>query len=268
MTQIYQQYGLNSYFQIRGFQIANSLTFSTYTLNIGPGICYDQTGAFSLNLGNYGNVNTNQDADVTTVLLGNTTGVNALDTGTIAANKIYYVYVIADQVNANPTATIISLNGPSTGPLMPNGYNAYRHIGFIPTNGSSQFVQAFWAGNGNERKFMYDTAPATAITAGASTSFASCVLTNLVPPLDNTPVYINSAFTPAAASRVLTLESGLGTASGTSVVITGQVASVVVTSQDWLISSTVSAGIPRINYKVSNADSAVAINVGGFEYFL
>jgi hypothetical protein len=79
------------------------------------------------------------------------------------------------------------------------------------------------------------------------------------------PVYINTAFTPGAASRTLNLKPSSGT--GDAITITGQVTSVVVTTQSFLVAQD-SVNVSKISYKVANAGDAVAINVAGYQFFL
>lgn len=57
-----------------------------------------------------------------------TTGVGGLDTGTIASNKIYYLYGIKNSSGA--AALIASLNAPTTGPT---GYSDWTYIGGVPS---------------------------------------------------------------------------------------------------------------------------------------
>jgi hypothetical protein len=113
---------------------------------------------------------------------------------------------------------------------------------------------------------MYDAPQATAITAGAATSYTAIDLSALVPATTTQrPIYINSAFTPGAASRTLKLQPTGNT--GDSITITGQVTSVVVTTQSYLFAR-VSSSLPKISYVVSNAGDAAAINVAGYEFFI
>jgi hypothetical protein len=112
---------------------------------------------------------------------------------------------------------------------------------------------------------MYDAPQATAVTAGAATSYTAVTLTALVPLFANTPTWIYSAFTPGAASRQLFLQPQAGT--GDAVIITGQVAAVVVSSNSLVLSS-VNSTNQQINYKVSNSGDAAAISVAGYQYFI
>jgi len=161
------------------------------------------------------------------VLAANTTlsissnGVNALDTGTVAASTFYYVFVIGSSLGATPEvnvdtqvstlasgstilngtviaegsvtqptwsvvnnyqpATLLSLS--STAPTLPAGYDMFRRIGAVLTGGGSTILP-FWqdqTANGSNRKMWYD-APISVLTATASATFVAQALTVAVPP--------------------------------------------------------------------------------------
>lgn len=66
-------------------------------------------------------------------------GVNGLDTGTVAPSTQYFIYVIADSTGVNPTRGIFSLSGSA--PLLPSGYNIFALRGYIITDVSSNLEQ-------------------------------------------------------------------------------------------------------------------------------
>lgn len=250
---------------INDIKITNHATTPNTLLNVGSGICRDQSNTYDLNIGNAGNIHPALPADATTVINSAVRGINGIDTGTVAANRVYYVYVISDPVSANTTGAMISLAAPSVGPLMPFGYSAYRHVGFAVTDLASSFLLAYISGNSNDRTFMFDAPQATAVTAGNATSYTDVVLTTLSPAIENTPVWIASALTPSAASQTLKMQPV--NATGDAITITGQVAAVIVTSNSLLMSK-LETGAPKIAYKVSNAGAAAALNVAGFEFYI
>lgn len=200
------------------------------------------------------------------VLTGNmaNVGVNGIDTGAIAASKLYNIYILADSRGFNPAATVISLTNP---PIMPFGYDIYRLIGHLASDASSHLLAGYWHGNYNDRQWIYDAPQATAVTAGAATTYTAVDLTNLVPVVNNLPVMMAFAFTPGAASRTLKLQ-GLNS-TGDAVTITGQVTAVVMSNNVGVYAQTSTAPVkPEINYKVSNAGDAVALNVAGYSVSL
>lgn len=235
---------------IYGLGLSNDATTPDEIVNIAVGQCRD--------------VNDVLDIVVSTALTVDNTlsGLGGLDTGTVAASKVYAVYVVADSSNYLPVGALLSLASSAT-PVMPFGYDSYRKIGYVVTDSSSDFLLFYQYGNGNTRLFNYDAPIATAVTAGNATSYTAVALTAFVPPLENLPVSIAYAFTPGAASRVLNLTPG--NATGNAVTITGQVTSVVISGNAEVMSKVTSA-VPEIDYKVSNSGDAVALNVAGFSF--
>ena len=153
---------------------------------------------------------------------------------------------------------------------MPTGYSIYALIGYAATDASKNWLKGYWtAGNGTSRLFMFDAPQATAITAGASTTYANVDLTKWVPLVNNLPVWLATAFTPGAASRTLKMTPGNGV--GDAVTITGQVTSVIVTSNSLVLAQNVvisTVNSPTVLYKVSNAGDAAAINIAGYQFFI
>lgn len=255
-NQTFLQYGEYPYSYINGLAISNNATTPNTLLDVAAGVTIDSTNTFQM-----------ISQDSMTINAANT-GLNGIDTGTFAASKVYAVFLISDPVTTNPTGCMISLS--YTQPLMPFGYGAFRLIGYVATDASAHFLKGYWTNDSSSsRLFLFDAPQATAITAGNATSYTNVDLTGLVPLINNLPVYIASAFTPGAASRVLNLTPGNGV--GNAVTITGQVTSVVVSTNSLVLAQTVaisSVNSPTIDYKVSNSGDAVAINVAGYQFTL
>jgi hypothetical protein len=192
-------------------------------------------------------------------------GYNGLDTGSLAANKMYSIFAIADSSNKNPSGFILTLQSNST-PLMPYGYDSYRLVGNWPTDGSAHFLLGYYAGVSNGRSFTYDAPQATAVTAGNATTYTAIDLSNLVPiPAAgvNLPVSIAYTFIPNAAGDTLKLQPANGI--GDSFTVTGQVTTVHVDGNISVLAQLKSAK-PEINYKVSSGTDSVAIKVIGFSF--
>lgn len=77
-------------------------------------------------------------------------GAGSLDTGTIAANTWYHVFIIRKDSTGN-CDFLLSLSANS--PTMPTGWTHFRRIGSILTNGSSQITPFLHLGE----TFMWDT---------------------------------------------------------------------------------------------------------------
>ncbi len=244
------QFAQSPWHYANGLKITNDGTTPDEIIDIAVGSIMDSTGVYQI--------------DVDSVLSPDITdsGLNGLDTGTVAASTVYAVHLVADPVTQNAVGAMFSLS--STAPLMPFGYSAFALIGYVVTDGTSDILVGSWtAGNDTQRTFYYDAPIATAVTAGAETSYTAVSLAAFVPAIQDVPVIVNYAFTPAAASRTLKMTPGNGV--GDFVTITGQVASVVV-SDNTVVLSKVTSGVPEIDYKVSNGDSPVAINVAGYVF--
>jgi hypothetical protein len=260
IPQTYKQYGQVPFFYTNGLGISNDATTPNSLLDIAIGTCIDSTETYQMEL-------------LTPCVINSANnGVNGLDTGTIGASKIYAVYLISDPVTTNPTAAMISLNYLSFNSLAPNmpfGYSAYNLIGYVATNSSSHFLPGYWtAGNAGFRTFFYDAPQATAVTAGAATSYTAVNLSSLVPLGSYRNVYIYTSYLPGTAGDTLSMQPEAGT--GAPIVVTGQVATVHVTSQSKLVSSLVSGtpNVQEINYKVSSSGDAVAIDVLGYDFYI
>lgn len=232
-----------------GLGLSNNATTPNTKLDVAVGSILNSSKEFQINL------------DTAVTIDATTNGLNGLDTGSLAASTLYYVFVVSDPQAYNIPGAMISA---SSTPLMPYGYSAWALIGYVATGAGSTFLKGYWTDDKSSlRTFMYDAPQATAITAGNATSYTAIDLSAFVPAVANTPVFVDSALTPSAASQTLKLQPAAGT--GDMVTITGQVAAVVVSSQS-LVMATLASGDPKINYKVSNAGAAAAINVAGYQF--
>lgn len=193
---------------------------------------------------------------------GAANGINGLDTGSLANATLYSLYLVGDSTLNNAEGAVLSTS--SSSPLMPVGYDMYRKIGYVRTDGSANFLLGYWSGSSNERLFMYDAPIATAVTAGSSTSDAAVSLATFVPAVNGLPVYMFYDLTPAAASRILTLKP-YG-AVGAPFTVTSQVTAVHMTGVA-LVQAQLLSGVPNIEYVWSaGGGDAVALNVAGYQY--
>lgn len=240
---------------INGYHPYNDTTSPTTVLNISTGSCYDSSTTFQM-------ISTSVLTISTAIV-----GAGGLDTGTITASKLYYVYIIGDIYGLNPLSAMISLS--STGPTMPSGYNMYRKVDYVRINASSQFTLARWMGKGGSwRKMEYDGVIATAITAGAATTATAVSLAELVPSdLLHVIADIKVIATPSAAGRIVSVRT-YGNTNSTNHQVYGQVATVV-TAQNHLVPVASNSGAPSVEYLWSaGGGDAVALSVSGFEYWL
>lgn len=129
---------------------------SATQLVIGPGRARDSTGVQDI-----------IDATGFTVSLA-ASGPNGLDTGSIAANTIYFVYVCE---GSSGRCGLLSLS--STTPSLPAGYNQYRRrVGAIKTNASSQLVIFLSFAAGSLRYYIWANSitARTVLSGGSATT--------------------------------------------------------------------------------------------------
>lgn len=253
-----------------GLTVSNNTTTPNTKLNIAAGQCRDFTNSIDMPLGTsapFGPPINGSTTAAPLVLDATTTGANGLDTGSLVASKVYGVYIIGDSRYIKPIACLLSLDSSTTPPQLPFGYDSFRQCGYGVTDASSHFLKAYCFNAGHYRKFIYDAPQATAITAGAATSYTAIDLSALVPqPFagnPNIPTYIQAKLTPNAANDTLKLQPANGT--GDAVTINGQVTTVPIYEMVQVMAQ-IALTVPTINYKVSSGSAAAAINVCGFEF--
>lgn len=236
---------------VNGMELTNDSTSPDEIVNVAAGQCRDSTNVFDIVL------------DSSVAVSNLLSGAGGLDTGTVAASKVYAVYVIADPQRGNATDAILSLDQSS--PLLPNGYSIYRKVGYAVTDATSDFLLMNISGNNNSRLFMYDVPAATAVTAGNSATYAAVTLTALVPAVANCPVLVESNWTANAAADTLAYQPFNATGDTVKYIagVAGATAHTLV--RDY-VQSQLDSGVPKINYKVSAG--TVAVNVAGFQYYI
>jgi len=246
------QFGQEPWKYLNGLKISNDGTTPDEIIDIAVGSCLDSTGVYQI------------EVDAALEVSNIVSGIGGLDTGSVAANTLYKVYLVADPVKLQPVGAVISVS--ATAPSLPAGYSIFRLIGYVATDATSDFLLGFWtAGNSSARLFMYDAPQATTITAGGATSYTAVSLAAFVPAVDNTPVWIAYDMTPAAASRIMSLQP-FG-AVGDAFKATSQVTAVHLTGNA-LVLAKLNSGAPSIEYAWSaGGGDAVALNVAGYEWF-
>ena len=186
-------------------------------------------------------------------------GANGLDAGALANNLMYNVYVIGDSNNLEAPAGIVSL-ASNAQPDLPFGYDMWRRIGAVRTDGSAEFLVFDQTGDGKERTMWYRTAFATDVAgAGASATFAAVDLSSSVPSTAQVLV-AKCAFTPTAANDPLELRSGNSTTDSGQAISSGAVGGVV--EECNLVCPIGDAVATGVYYKVTGG--SVAISVQGY----
>lgn len=253
---------VNPYLYKYGLVVTNDATTPNTVLDIAAGAARDINNAVDLSIGSlFPNVN---GGTVATPLLLNAAvnGLNGLDTGSLAASTMYGVWLIGDSTGKKATGAILSLASNSQ-PLMPFGYDSMRLIAYWATDGSSHFLKGYYTGNQGLMIFKYDAPQATAVTAGAATSYTAIDLSALVPNVNNVLANIQYNFNANAAADTLKLQGA--NATGDAITVIAPVVGSTAHTEGYVdVDAQLVSGAPKINYKVSSGSDAVAINVAGF----
>lgn len=131
----------------------------------------------------------------TTFINTQVNGINGLDTGTIAVNTWYSVYLIYDNTLAQPTSCIISAQQKITNigtaiPVLPFGYSHYRRIGWVLTDSSANLIpydpayQFLGVGGDNCARYYQWRSPIQVLGGGTSTTFSTLSLGGAIPYIE------------------------------------------------------------------------------------
>lgn len=243
---------------------------SNTTVTVTAGQFRDITNTYDMNVGNYlGGTSSTQTSNVTTTLNAGVNGLNGLDTGALAANTWYYVYVTFDSTGYKPTGVIASLTLPSAGgPYQPLGYSAYRRVGQFLTDGSSHILKFYQAGTKSERAYQWDAAISVLTSSGSVTPVA-VTLNTATPSLIVTPVYLNATFAAATAANSASLRPTGGT--GFPVTFSSDVITVIQKLPPFrMIPQFNTAGTPvqSIDYETTSGSDGLTLAVSGYEDYI
>lgn len=181
-------------------------------------------------------------------------GAGGLDTGSVAINTHYAIFVIADSTNYNNPVGLCSIS--ATAPTLPFGYDSFRRIGWGKTDGTSDFLEFRQIGTGQQRWLWYDVAIATDITSGSSATFAAVDASAGIPDLTvSGSANFLCSFTPTGADDTLELRPGGSSATSGYVRESGSAAAVVKTSNLECPFDTTTG----IDYKVTGSAAAISV---------
>lgn len=224
---------------------------STTTLGIAVGRCRDS-----------GNLNDMSLGSAATINAANAGVLNGIDTGSLGASKLYYVYLIGSSLDPSglhfPVGGLVSL---SSSPLLPSGYDIYRRIGWAFTDGSSHFLTNYQTGDGLVRKYFWDTSIAV-LTSGTASTLTAIDLSSAVPPIDNVLVTLEVAFTPATANDKVSF-APYGSTATVLPSISGVVAAKIQTGQLDVVAK-LNSSLPKVLYINSAASGNTDVQVYGF----
>jgi hypothetical protein len=193
-------------------------------------------------------------------------GAGGLDTGTIAASTQYAIYVIGDSRGYNQVSALISLTS-SPGPTIPYGYDSYRLIGFIETDGASHFVYATHEPQSiNSSLSYYLQPPISVLSGGDATTFTAVAVTTAVPSLGlpNVILYLLVTFIPAAVNDVAQFRPTGSSATTNVTTIVGLAAGVAQTQYLQIIAGINATPDPSFDYLVTSASDSLSVSVVGW----
>lgn len=234
-----------------GLTVELNATTPDSILDMHSGICSDR----------YDNIDMYIPDDIS--LNAGVVGINGLDTGVLANNTFYYVYVIGASNGFKQPAGLISALRED--PILPEGYDSYRMVDIKVTDGTADFILSYTDGEYREKTFLYDTPVAAYGGAGTAGVWAELALTAIVPPhLSTAMVQFVASITPNAAGEILSLRPA-GSASTGFTTMSGPVAAVISTGELNCFSRD-SAGVAAIDYMTTAALDTIALAVKSFTY--
>lgn len=252
----------------------NLSVYSTTVMAIGPGQARDSNDNIDMPVGFpnlQGNINPAtlfQNYMPPILINGAVTGANGLDAGSLIATMDYAIYLIGDSRGYNNVAGLLTLTSNAF-PLLPQGYDSYRLIGFVQTDGSAHFVASSTNPLNMVKARAYYITPVSVLSGGTSTTFAAIDLSAAIPTTTARDViaYLLVTFTPAAVGDTVQFRpTGEGTPQTAGLVtITGAAAATAQIQYVQVICG-VSASKPEIDYKVTSGSDSVNVSVVGYTY--
>ena len=143
-----------------------------------------------------------------------TTGLNGLDTGSIASNTWYYIYAI---LNPTTLATGYLASTSASSPTLPSGFTKFRLLTAVTTlAGSAVLDNVAWFDWGNKHTVQYDntTTDKSVLVTGNATSFTT-VSASAVAPVGATSLFVGIYEGTSNGDRQLYLRrTGSGVSTG------------------------------------------------------
>lgn len=217
---------------------------SNTTLTVAAGQCSDSSNNFDIKF--------NSALTLNSAVVG----ANGIDSGTVAVSTVYSIYAIWQQTGHSLPAVLMST---SATPILPQGYDMYRRIGYwTTTSGTANFAVMYQFGTDSTRCYEYD-APVSVLSAGTSGTYAAVSLATAVPAI-STMVKFNAGCAPTAAGNTGVVRPS-GSASTTYRTVNGAVAATI----QWCeitVPSLVVSSAAKVDYLVTGA---LTLLVAGFE---
>ena len=203
---------------------------------------------------------------ITTTLDATINGLNGLDTGALANNTNYVVYLIGDSSEYRANGLLLSAS--FTAPSLPFGYDVFRALGYVRTNGSANFLKFYQTGNATKRTNYWD-AGIDVLLGGIETVFTAVDCSAAVIPVDNTAVVFHVDFSPAAGGdAVLFRPTGSTATTAQQVDVVSSVTTSNAQSLQMKMLTKLSGGLPKIDYQNSALLCQTNLYVRAYDYYL
>lgn len=194
---------------------------------------------------------------------GANNGANGLDFGALANSTFYAVFAIGSSIFGGNSAsdTYLApaglLSTSATAPILPAGYDMFRRIGYVLTDGSAHILDFIQRGNSNDRPMTY-AAGISVLGATAAAAFTAQSLAIAVPPLATT-VTLQATLVPNAPANFVALRPTGNTSAAGMAKLSGAVAAVA-----QIADMTVPCNAtPSIDW-LTDAASTVALTVASY----
>lgn len=227
----------------------------------GLALAYGTAATFTMAAGAASNSNDINDI-VLPALVTNTitsVGPNGVDIAAAVLSSFYAVYVIGDSSGYQPTASLISLS--ATAPRLPFGYDMFRRVGYILTDGSANLLKFWQYGNGSVKDMWYDTGIATpAITTSAT--YVSQSLAAGIPPSMACEAFLKIDYTANSATNICTM-APYGSTASVGMIVFGY--GVAAAQQGMaVVPCALNSTAPSITHKETSSSDALVILVAGY----
>ena len=191
-------------------------------------------------------------------------GAGGVDVGpaapSLTISSTFSVYVIGDSRGFNSGSAVISLSAVK--PQLPLGYDMWRFLGSVATDGSGDLL-SFTSTAGNRTTYL--GAAVSALSSGASTTFANVSLAAAGVPVNATAVYLTATLvSDAGGARTAGLKAPSSGSVAGQVTLASPASTTTVSTV--LVPVSLVTGVPNISYLVSNSSAALSLSVTGYTY--
>jgi hypothetical protein len=197
---------------------------------------------------------------------GSLVGSNGVDLASLIPNTIYAIYVIADSTSKQQTAGLFSLS--SSSPFLPFGYDMFRRVGWILTDGSANIMNFVQSGINESRTYYYESAQ-TVLVEGTANVYTLIDLSSVLPPVTQTAfstineVYLNLLYTQSSPTHFVQFHYDVLSGSPMGIVLFGAGATTTIPG-----SVVVPSRSQKIAYRIGAGDTLINVSLTGYTDYL